>query len=312
MDDEKYILLKQKYKQWDDLAYKKEYNLRIEYSEQVQELLESIDNRALNKMIKSELEKGYQCYYHSVFGCIDKKNNAVSEIKDRINKDTNKDLEQLQKMEPFIKKLNSITYCDIYTYSDHLKRYRVSEIPEIKPKNITRNFNRSTLPAYISLDIETTGLRGGQDRIIQIAAALIEDDEITEVFATYINPGRHIPEEITEINKITDEDVFNAPTIDEISRSLKEFVGSLPIVGYNIGFDLKFIFCAGIDFISNRKIYDVCDFARRVLKDSNIESFTLVNVADDLNIVFPPHNAISDCVATHEIFQTLLSIYCNE
>ena len=309
MDEKLYVQLSTHFKEWHDLDYQRRYSERIALSKQIAKIMDNIDHNSLNKRIKSELEKGYHCFIHPVFGVIDNKKEPLKEIRQNLLKKTKDDIEKLEDQKPFMDKINNANYVDIYTYDDKLVRNKVADMPEIKFRNITKSFNPATLQAYISLDTETTGLKGGVDRIVQISAAKVEEGDITEIFAVYINPLRPIPAEATAVNGITDQDVANAPTLDMISRSLIEFVGDLPIIGYNTAFDLKFLYCSGIDFITKRKLFDVSELARKLLKDSYIESYTLSNVAEELNIHFPPHNAVADCIATHEVFQKLLSYY---
>ena len=47
---------------------------------------------------------------------------------------------------------------------------------------------------YIVLDFETTGLRAGADKIIQIGAIKYVNHEVKDMFNTFINPFRHIPD----------------------------------------------------------------------------------------------------------------------
>ena len=59
------------------------------------------------------------------------------------------------------------------------------------------------------IDFESTGLEPVADRITEIGAALVEWETLTplKVMSTLVNPERPIPEEITKITGITDEQV---------------------------------------------------------------------------------------------------------
>lgn len=79
--------------------------------------------------------------------------------------------------------------------------------------------NTMRLPdRYVALDLEMTGLSPKRDRIIEIGAVLVENGDARAVFSRLINPGREIPERITEITGITEADVRNAPYVEEIDR----------------------------------------------------------------------------------------------
>ena len=56
-----------------------------------------------------------------------------------------------------------------------------------------------THTTYAVVDIETTGTKPGQDRIIQFGCVLVENGEIVSRFATDINPEREIPKQIENL-----------------------------------------------------------------------------------------------------------------
>ncbi len=45
---------------------------------------------------------------------------------------------------------------------------------------------------YVVVDLETTGnsWKDGKDKITQIAAVVVEDGEILEIFSSFVNPKR--------------------------------------------------------------------------------------------------------------------------
>ena len=77
---------------------------------------------------------------------------------------------------------------------------------------------------YVVLDIETTGLYAGKDRIIEIAAVKIgADDKILDEFHTMVNPGMRIPPATIQVHGITDDMVADAPRIAEVMPQLADF-----------------------------------------------------------------------------------------
>lgn len=93
----------------------------------------------------------------------------------------------------------------------------------------------------VVLDTETTGFDPGRDEIIQIAAARMSGPRIVERFSTFVDPGRHIPDEIGDLTGIDDQLVAGAPMADEALDELAEFCGSCDIVAHNASFDHGFI-----------------------------------------------------------------------
>jgi len=110
-----------------------------------------------------------------------------------------------------------------------------------------------TFPPFTVFDVETTGLdpRRGH-RIIEIAALRIENGTIlhTQPFESYVNPERSIPLEASQVNKITDAMVRNAPTIDAVLPQFLSFAAGSILVAHNAEFDMSFLhnekeFCWG-------------------------------------------------------------------
>ena len=104
----------------------------------------------------------------------------------------------------------------------------------------------------VAFDIETTGLNAGSDRMTEIGAVIYAGGEIKETFNTFVDPGMHIPAEITQLTGITDRDVKGAPSEAEAMKSFLEFAGDRPIVAHNADFDTGFMSAAaarsGIEF----------------------------------------------------------------
>lgn len=94
---------------------------------------------------------------------------------------------------------------------------------------------------YVSIDLETTGLNPKRDRIIEIGAIRVEQGQIVEEFSTFVDPGRKLEERITELTGIRDEDIADAPQLDEVFPKLLEFMGELPLLGHSILFDYSFL-----------------------------------------------------------------------
>lgn len=207
----------------------------------------------------------------------------------------------------FKAKLNSIPSVEIDINPTTLTRAHLKDMPEIKTSNIVKTFNPSSLPAFVVIDTETTGLKANADRIVELSAIIFEEYLPTSSWSTRIKIDRPIPPEVSLINGIHDEDLVNAPLLEEVAESFKNFIGNLPIVGYNISFDLKFLYCSGIDLVSlKQKKYDVLTLARKEYKDIIAGGFSLENVCDYNNIVYIPHQSLSDCYATGELFKTII------
>ena len=109
------------------------------------------------------------------------------------------------------------------------------------------------LPPLTIFDVETTGLDPNRGhRIIEIAGVRVEHDVILResAFVTFVNPEREIPWDARRVNKISDDEVKAAPTIDLVLPQFLEFAKGSTLVAHNASFDMSFLqaekqFCWG-------------------------------------------------------------------
>jgi DNA polymerase III subunit epsilon len=93
------------------------------------------------------------------------------------------------------------------------------------------------------IDTETTGVRPGVDKAVQVGIARFEGGVCVDSNVCEINPGRPIPAEASAIHGITDDRVKDAPTIEEFfadSRTQRLLDGAQP-AAYNAAFDRHFV-----------------------------------------------------------------------
>jgi len=93
------------------------------------------------------------------------------------------------------------------------------------------------------IDVETTGIRPGYDRAVQVGIARFERGRIVEAYESLVYPGIRIPKEATDIHGITDEMVNGMPSISEVwSRpSVQNLVSGAQPAAYNGPFDRHFV-----------------------------------------------------------------------
>ena len=98
----------------------------------------------------------------------------------------------------------------------------------------------------ISLDLETTGLNPETDEIIEIGAVRFQGEQVVDTFQSLVNPQRPLPYRIQVLCGIAQSDVDAAPMFSDIASSLTAFLGTDPIVGHNVSFDINFLAGKGI------------------------------------------------------------------
>lgn len=94
---------------------------------------------------------------------------------------------------------------------------------------------------FTIVDLETTGGSPFFSRILEVGLLRIEKGEIVERYQTLLNPGVEIPEFITGITGITNRDIVDAPTFEDIAEELLcKFEDSI-FVAHNANFDYGFL-----------------------------------------------------------------------
>jgi len=106
------------------------------------------------------------------------------------------------------------------------------------PADILRQINYDD---FVVIDLETTGLDPTRDRIIEIGAVRFSNGIEKESFEQLVNPQIPIPDFITKLTGIGDQDVSKAPVLDEVFDSLLTFVSDSPLIGHQVNFDISFL-----------------------------------------------------------------------
>jgi DNA polymerase-3 subunit epsilon len=161
------------------------------------------------------------------------------------------------------------------------------------------------------IDLETTGINLGTDRIVEIAIVKILSDGTRIVKRKLINPEIPIPKASSDVHGITDEMIKDAPTFKQVAQELKQMLDGCDMAGYNSNrFDIPLLMeeflRAGVEFdMRHRKLLDVQNVfhkmeprtlgaAYRFYCNKTLES---------------AHSAEADASATHEILMAQLSRY---
>jgi len=165
----------------------------------------------------------------------------------------------------------------------------------------------------IFFDLETTGINIANDRIVELSFLKIDVNGNESSKTMLINPEMPIPPKTTAIHGISDDDVKDAPTFNEVAKSLaKEFEGC-DLAGYNsTKFDIPLLaeefLRAGVDIdLKKRKFIDVqiifMKMEPRTL--SAAYKFYCDKQHDGA------HGAEADTRATYEVLQAQLDRYSN-
>jgi len=162
------------------------------------------------------------------------------------------------------------------------------------------------LNTYISIDLETTGLNPKLDKITEIGAVKVIDGKITDTFSTLVNPGRKLEDRIVELTGIQDEELENAPYIEDIFPQLQDFLGEETLLGHSILFDYSFLKKAAVNQkqVFEKQAIDTLKIARKYL--TALEHRNLDYLCEYYQIPHHAHRALADAEATHYLYQKLI------
>lgn len=165
---------------------------------------------------------------------------------------------------------------------------------------------------FVSIDLETTGLLAKEDRIIEIAAVRFRDGKEEAVYHSYLNPGREIPQRITELTGITSDMVKDAPQFAEVCAEILDFIGNDVLMAHHISFDFAFLKRAVLNSMSvkeaktggfEKRGIDTLKIARYFLP--KMESRSLSELCKHYGIAIDAHKAEEDARATAFLYGKL-------
>ena len=141
-----------------------------------------------------------------------------------------------------------------------------------------------------------------QEAVTEIGAVVIQNGEITDRFQTFVDPGRHLSNEIIALTGITDQMLQGAPKPAEALKDFLAFVNGRPLVAHNAEFDIGFIRAgckaAGLDF--HPTYIDTLILAQNLLPE--LSKYKLDIVAEHLRLPAFQHHRASDDAATCGLF----------
>lgn len=182
-----------------------------------------------------------------------------------------------------------------------------ADVPPLKEYNVTARTRISSVSTFAAIDTETTGLSITEDEIIQISAVKFVNFQPVEAWTSYVKPKKGLKSRAQKINHITEEDVRDAPDLEEAISAFDAYLaGNFPIVGHNLSFDYNFLRANGSRVMSEsilgkRKFYDTLSLAKREyrLGRNSLDYLcrVVLHIARD-----DAHSALSDAVAAGLLF----------
>lgn len=161
------------------------------------------------------------------------------------------------------------------------------------------------------VDLETTGVNVGSDRIVEISILKLFPDHQREVYTRRVNPEMSIPAGASAIHGIYDKDVANAPTFKELSGEILQILDDADLAGYNSNkFDFpllveEFLRCE-IDFdVRKKQLVDVQAIFHK-MEQRTLAAALKFYCNEELENA---HSAEADIIATAKVLEAQLERY---
>jgi len=167
----------------------------------------------------------------------------------------------------------------------------------------------------VSIDCETTGLNTRTDDIVTVAAVKIRGNRIltSERFEAMVKPRAKLNPDAIKVHRLREQDVAGGRPIEEVLPDLLRFIGSRPLVGFYLEFDVAMLNkhvrrLIGID-LPNAQIEVSGTYYERKYGDAppGVEiDLRFMSILRDLGLpALDQHDAYSDALMTAMMYLTL-------
>ncbi len=160
---------------------------------------------------------------------------------------------------------------------------------------------------YAVIDIETSGGKFGEERIIEVAIFRYENGEITDQIISLINPQGPIQPYVQKLTGITPKMVRRAPKFHELAKRIIEISEDAVFVAHNVNFDYRVVQdeFARLGYDYQRKTLDTITHAQRLIP--GLKAYGLETLCETLGILNTNrHRADGDARATVKLLSILL------
>jgi DNA polymerase-3 subunit epsilon len=162
---------------------------------------------------------------------------------------------------------------------------------------------------FAILDIETSGGKPKESRIIEIAIIIHDGEKVIDTYETLVNPETKIDWFVQKLTGIKDKDVAESPKFHEVANKIHELLANRVFVAHNISFDYPIVRNEfkrlGLDI----RLPHMCTIDSSRILIPGLESYGLKKLSQHLEIDLDNHHrAMDDTLATVRIFEHIYNL----
>ena len=161
---------------------------------------------------------------------------------------------------------------------------------------------------YTVFDIETTGGNAQKNAITEICMLRYQKGKVEERFYSLINPQMPIPAVVKRLTGLTDGELKNAPTIEQVMPKILSFIADSVLVSHNTIADMRFLKHFAL-MVCRRQVknFFLCTHLLAGKLLANVADRSLRGITSHLgNKVSKAHRAEDDAQMTVSLFEHIL------
>lgn len=160
----------------------------------------------------------------------------------------------------------------------------------------------------VFFDTETTGANPATAKIVELGYVVTDEElNVLNSWRTLVDPEMPIPADASGVHHITDEDVYDAPTVEQISEACLaplQQPGAI-LVAHNAPFDLQV--AAGL-LGRDYKSIDTLQLAKRYIPDAPNHKLGTLMYYCGLTQRKNTHSAIEDCMICVDLLRHIMLV----
>ena len=161
------------------------------------------------------------------------------------------------------------------------------------------------VPDYVVFDVLFMNTTAVTKDIIEIAAMKIKSGVVVGEYSTFVNPGKRIPIEISNLTGITESTLKDSPDFETALEDFLYFAVNSVLVGYNIDFNEINRYSRNYwGTVIGNDYVDILSLAKMYYPEW--DSHSLFKIAFHYNMnIYAAHSAINNCKMIYKSYEGL-------